>query len=130
MATLNLTATEFADIGMIWLFDQVMNPEQIQNNDMKEFIERYGIKIKTPLMKYYLDSGSEPRLKYKRIKGIFDGSDKSVQQIRIGPDEQIKKIKKRKEGIIKKVLKKVLAKEHLTIEDEQILKEIRDVDLQ
>jgi len=48
MATLNLTASEFSDIGMIWLFDQVMNPEQIQNAAMKESIEKHSSKIKTP----------------------------------------------------------------------------------
>ena len=127
MATLNLTRSEFADIAMIWLFDQVMNPEQVQNNEtMKEFIEDHRSKIKSPLIKYYLDTNTEQRIGYKRIKGIFDGSDKSVQQIRIGPDEKIKEIRKGKEGIIRKVLKKVLAREQLTIEDEQILKEIRD----
>ena len=30
MATLNLTAKEFGDIAMIWLFDQIMNPEQVK----------------------------------------------------------------------------------------------------
>jgi hypothetical protein len=124
MATLNLTNNEFADIGMIWLFDQVMNSDQVQNEQFKEFLEKHSNKLKTPLIKYYLDSNSETRLRYKRIKGIFDGSSKSIQQIRIGPDEKIKQMKKNKEGIIKKVLKKVFAKEQLTLEDEQILKEI------
>lgn len=123
MATLNLTASEFSDIGMIWLFDQVMNPDQIQNDAMKEFIQKHSSKIKTPLMKYYLDSTGETRINYKRIKGVFDGSNQAVQQIRIGPDEKIEKIKKGKEGIIKKVIKKILAKEQLTIEDELILKD-------
>jgi hypothetical protein len=121
MATLNLTTTEFADIGMIWLFDQVMNPEQVKSKDLKEFIKANGSKLKTPLMKYYLDTGSEPRVKYKRIKGVFDGSDKSIQQIRIGPDEQIDKVKKEK-GIVKKILKKIIAKEQLNLKDTIIIK--------
>jgi len=122
MATLNLTAKEFSDLSMIWLFDQIMNPEQIQNKNMKEFVDRQGTKIKTPLMKYYLDSTTEDRVRYKRIKGVFDGSDKSIQQIRIGPDESIKKAKKSKEGITKKIIKKILAKEELTLEDMEVLK--------
>lgn len=124
MATLNLTAKEFGDIALIWLFDQVMNPEQIENENLKEFIQDHRSKIRTPLTKYYLDSGSENRLKYKRIKGVFDGSDKSIQQIRIGPDDKIKKVKKGKEGLIKKVLKKVILKQDLSIEDEMFLKEL------
>lgn len=127
MATLNLTASEFADIGMIWLFDQVMNPEQIQNDDFNDFIQKHSSKIKTPLMKYYLDSTGETRINYKRIKGVFNGSNPAIQQIRIGPDDKIKTIKKSKEGIMKKVLKKIIAKEHLTIEDEKVLKEIDEL---
>jgi hypothetical protein len=126
MATLNLTAKEFSDIAMIWLFDQVMNPEQIQNEAFKDFVQKHSSKIKTPLMKYYLDSRGETRINYKRIKGVFSGDNKAIQQIRIGPDEKIEQIKKGKEGIIKKVLKKVLLKQSLSIEDEQVLKEMRD----
>ena len=128
MATLNLTSSEFGDIAMIWLFDQVMNPEQVQNENLKEFIDNHRSKIRTPLMKYYLDSDSEKRLKYKRIKGIFDGSASAIQQIRIGPDEEINKLKDKKDGLVKKVIKKVLLKQSLSIEDEQMLKEIIDND--
>lgn len=124
MATLNLTSKEFANIGLIWLFDQVMNPENIQNKNFKEFIDKHSSKIKTPLMKFYLDSDTEERLKYKRIRGVFDGSDKAIQQIRIGPDEEIKKIKKGKQGIVKKIIKKIVAKEELTLEDENLLREM------
>lgn len=128
MATLNLTTNEFADIGMIWLFDQVMNPENVKNDDLKKFIDKHGSKIKTPLMKYYLDSSSEQRLRYKRIKGVFSGEDKSVQQIRIGPEDKIKKVKGKKKGIIRKVISKILAKEDLNIDDEQILQEMEYYD--
>ena len=131
MATLNLNTEEFGHIGMIWLFDQVMNPDQIQGKQLKDFVRKHGSKIKTPLMKYYLDTTSEPRVQYKRIKGVFDGSDQSVQQIRIGPDDKkIEKEKKEKKGIgnkIKKVLKKVLTREQLTLEDINILKEYQNV---
>jgi len=129
MATLNLTAKEFGDIAMIWLFDQIMNPEQVKNETLKEFIDDHRSKIRTPLMKYYLDSSTEQRRKYKRIKGVFDGSDKAIQQIRIGPDEIINKIKKGKEGLVKKLIKKVILKQDLSIEDETFLKELINEDL-
>lgn len=125
MATLNLDTNEFADIAIIWLFDQIMNPEQVQSEKLLNFIEDHRSKIRTPLMKYYLDSGSEARIRYKRIKGVFDGSDDSIQQIRIGPSEKIEKENK-KEGIVKKIIKKILAKEELTLEDVKILKEINE----
>ena len=90
MATLNLTVNEFANIAIIWLFDHIMNPNQIENKNLQEFLLKHSSKIKIPLMKYYLDSSSKDRLRYKMIKGIFDGSDKSIQQIKIGPTEKIK----------------------------------------
>lgn len=130
MATLNLTTSEFADIAIIWLFDQIMNPDQVNNENLKDFIDSHRSKLKAPLIAYYLDSDGKARFNYKRIKGVFDGSDKSIQQIRVGPDEQIDKIKQGKEGLVKKIIKKILTKEELTIEDEQFLKEINDVDLE
>lgn len=126
MATLNLTSSEFADIAIVYLFDQVMNPEQVDNKRLKKFIQDHRSKLKTPLLKYYLDSDSEVRLRYRRIGGIFDGSDKSIQQIRIGPTEKINK-KENKKGIVKKILNKVLKKEELSIEEINMLKEIEDV---
>jgi len=128
MATLNLTTSEFADIITIFLFDSVMNPEQINNERFKEFINYNKSKIQASLIKYYLDSDSEKRLQYKRINGIFKGKDNSIQQIRIGPDKDIKDIEKKKDSIIKKVIKKIIKKESLTIEDENILREIVNED--
>jgi len=128
MATLNVTTSEFADIAMIWLFDQVMNPEQVKNPRLQEFIKDHKGKIKSPLMAYYFDTDTSSRFDYRRIGGIFEGKSGSVQQIRIYPDDTEKEKKKNKEGILKKVAKKVinkvLAKEELTLEDMQMLKEI------
>lgn len=132
MATLNLDTKEFADIAMIWLFDQIVNPEQVTNERLYEFIDRRGSKLKSTLMKYYLDTDTETRLRYRRISSVFDGSDKGIQQIRISPDLESKE-KDKKEGklkkLAKKVIKKVLAKEELTQEDVKILMEINNVDL-
>lgn len=134
MSTLNLTSDEFADIAMVYLFDQVMNTEQVNNERLKEFIDKHRSKLKTPLLKYYLDSDSKIRLKYRRIGGIFDGSDKAIQQIRIGPSDKINQLQKgnKKEGrikkAVKKVIKKVLAKEEISLNEINILKGIEDVD--
>ena len=124
-----LNSSGFADLAMIWLFDQIMNPEQIKNPRFREFIKGNRSKIKAGAMKYYLDSDTTKRLNYKRISGIFKGTDKAIQQIRIGPDDEIEKLKDTKDGVVKKVIKKLLKRESLTLEDEQILKEIIDNDI-
>jgi hypothetical protein len=130
MATVNVTATEFADLAMIWLFDQVMNPDQVKNERLKEFIKENKNKMKSSLMAYYFDTPYDTRNDYRRIEGIFERSTQNFQQIKIYPDKNIKDKKKKKEGILKtaakKVIKKMLAKEELTLEDMQILKEIEN----
>ena len=131
MATLNLTVNEFADVAMIWLFDQVMNEEQVTSKNMQEFIRDHKGKVKAPLMAYYFDTSMESRYNYRRISGVFDGTDNGVQQIRISPNKKGKE-KVEKEGklkkLAKKIIKKVLKKEELSLEDYQILKEITDGD--
>lgn len=104
-----------------------MNKKQLKNDLMRDFISKHSSKIKTPLMKIYLDSNSEDRIRYKRIKGIFDGSSNSIQQIRIGPTEKIKGAEV-KQGVVKKILKKVLKKEELLPKEKSLLKEMEDVD--
>lgn len=122
MAILNLTKDEFADIAIIWLFDQVINPNQINNERFKEFLFKEKTKMKSDLLAYYFDSPPMMKAKYKRIKGIFDGSNDSVQQIRIVPSEETEK-EKSKEGIVKKALKKILHKEEIELKDLKIINE-------
>ena len=129
MASLNLQVDEFSDLMMIWLFDQVLNPENIQNEDFKEFIEKHSSKLKSPLMKYYLDTRGETRVNYKRIKGVFDGSDKNIQQIRIFPNEKAEEPKETKSGIVKKIIKKLIKKEEISNKEKQLLKEIIENDI-
>lgn len=118
MTTLNLTDKEFADIAMIWLFDNVMNPEQSENKEFTEFLEKHSSKLKAPLMMYYLDADKKMRERYKRIKGVFDGTDKTnVHQIRIAPSNKTLKNAEKKDGIVKKILKKLVMKEEIKIDD-------------
>jgi len=128
MATLHLTTSEFFDIVMIYLFDQYMNPEQVKDNEhASEFIEKTSGRLKQALMKYYLDSETKNRFRYKRLKGIFDGSDKQINQIRIRPSDKSEEEAEEKESKIKKLAKKVigkiLKKEEITKEDINILNE-------
>lgn len=122
MATLNINISEFEVLILTFLLDAVMNSEQIESDILKKFVKENGSKIRTQLTKAYLDSDSENRFKYKRIRGVFDGSDKSIQQIRITPDK-VGEIENKKDGMIKKILKKVLKKEELSINDINMIKE-------
>jgi hypothetical protein len=128
MATLNLTTSEFFDIVMIYLFDQYMNPDQVKDNKQaSDYIEKTKGRLKPGLMKYYLDSETKNRFRYKRIKGVFDGSDNQVNQIRIRPDESDEEEEEKEEGKIKKlakkVIKKLINKEEITKDDINILNE-------
>jgi hypothetical protein len=132
MAKLNLTTNQFSDVAMIWLFDQVMNPEQITNERLKEWVDENRGRLKSPLMAYYFDSPPTMRQKYRWIGGAFDGTDKSAQDIRIYPNEKEKEKNKKKDGILKKIVKKVikkalLKKEGYSNEELQMLKEVHDV---
>lgn len=129
MASLNLEVDEFSDLMMIWLFDQILNPENVQNKDFREFIEKHSSKLKSPLMKYYLDTRGETRVNYKRIKGVFDGSDRNIQQIRIFPNEEVEEPKKSKKSIVKKIIKKLITKEDISSKEMNLLKETIENDL-
>lgn len=132
MATLNIDTKEFADLVMIWLFDQVVNPEQVTSENLLHFLEKHGTKLKSSLMKYYFDTDPQTRMKYRRISGVFNATNKDIQSIRISPDLESRE-KDKKEGKLKKlakaVIKKILTKEELTKEDMDLLIEIEDIEL-
>lgn len=124
MALLNLKPESFEELVGIFLFDMTMNQDQIKNKNFKDFIDENGSKIKPSLIKFYLDSNSDSRLNYKRIKGIFDGSSDIMQQIKItSSKEEDNKKDKKKGGLVKKIIKKILKKESLNIKEEKILLE-------
>ena len=130
MATLNLNNKEFANLVIIFLLDSITNPEQATSENLLNFLNKHGSTIKPALLKQYLNMDSEIRLKYRRISGVFSGADKSIQQIRISPELESEKPEK-KEGkikkIVKKVAKKLLTKEELTQEDIEILMEANNI---
>jgi hypothetical protein len=125
MSTLNLNVSEFENLILIFLMDETLNPERIKNDIMKDFINDKGSIIKSSLIKAYLDSDTEIRLKYKYIKGVFEGKSTSVQEIRI---KNGKEKEEKKPGLIKKVINKVLRKEELSIEDMEVLNEIIELE--
>jgi len=124
MATLNLTTEEFADIVMLFLADKAVNPDKVAGNEkFNEFFNRQGSKIKAPLMKYYLDTDSQRRIEYKRIKKAFSGQDNNIHQIRFWASKDRKEKEVKKDGIVKKLIKKLLLKQGLEHEEENQLRE-------
>ena len=129
MANINITPDKFADIALMFLSDKIINPEIAKGNkNFDDFISENGTRIKAALLKYYLDTSSRQRVQYKRIRGIFDGTDKSRHQIRIVPSgkEKEEEEEEKESGVvskIKKIMKKVLLKQSLDMEEENILNE-------
>ncbi len=122
----------------MFLYDKILHPKEVvpENERFNNFTKDISGKgIKAPLTQYYMKSGSEARLNYRRIKDIFDGTTDSIQQIRIGPEKEVKgkeDAKKDKEGIGKKlakfgkrVLKKLIAQgpESLSADERLLLVE-------
>jgi len=114
MATINLTPKQFGDLTVSFLLDKILHPDEVVSGDEEfdKFIDSIKSKgAKTALTQYYVQMDSQSRLNYKRIKDVFDGSDNSIQQIKVMPEKKIpKKDKKDKEGFLKKVGKKILKK--------------------
>ena len=114
MATINVTPKQFGDLTVSFLLDKILHPDEVAtgNKEFDKFIESIkGKGAKSALTQHYVQMDSKSRLNYKRIKDVFDGSDNSIQQIKVMPEKKIpKKDKKEKEGFLKKVGKAVLKK--------------------
>lgn len=114
MATINLTPKQFGDFTVSFLLDKILHPDEVVpgDEDFDKFIDSIKSKgAKSALTQYYVQMDSQSRLNYKRVKDVFDGSDNSIQQIKVMPEKKIpKKGKKEKEGFLKKVGKAVLKK--------------------
>ena len=114
MATINLTPKQFGDLTVSFLLDKILHPDEVVpgDKDFNKFINDIkGKGAKSALTQHYVRMDSQSRLDYKRIKDIFDGSNDSVQTIKILPEKDVKKkSKKEKEGFLKKVGKKILKK--------------------
>ena len=114
MATVNLTPKQFGDLVVSFLLDKILHPEEVVpgDEDFDKFIESIkGKGAKSALTQHYVQMDSQSRLNYKRIKDIFDGTDNTIQNIKVMPEKKLpKKSKKEKEGFLKKVGKEVLKK--------------------
>lgn len=125
---LNLTPQEFADFVMIFLMDKIVNKNEVVtgNPRFENFIEKAGSVIKPTLVKQYLDMDSITRVNYKRIKDVLEGANKT-HRIRIVPsDEEEIKVQKKKDGILKKVIKKIISGDEIYSQEKQMLNEFME----
>ena len=102
MATINLTPKQFGDLTVSFLLDKILHPDEVVSGDEEfdKFIDSIKSKgAKTALTQYYVQMDSQSRLNYKRIKDVFDGSDNSIQQIKVMPERKYRrKVKKKKKA--------------------------------
>jgi len=133
MAKINITANEFPDIVVSFLFDKILHTDEIipGNKSFNELMEVMELKgMKPILMKYYLNMDANQRVKYKRIKDIFDMTTNSISVINISPSEKEIEVKKKKGTIITKIIKKLLgagkvSKSEMDLLNEYIKEEIK-----
>ena len=121
MAKIIVTHNKFADIVIAFLLDKMLHPDDVipDSELFNEFAEKIkGKGLKSLLMQYYFNMDAIDRVKYKKIKDIFDGTSTDMSVINIIYEKVDKKEKeKEKDGIIKKVIKKLLKREDISSED-------------
>lgn len=124
MAKVNVTPNEFADLVVIFLFDKFLHPNEIvsDNKLFNELIDNMrGKGMKPLLMNYYMDLDANMRVKYKRIKDVLDGTSSESSVINILPEKVGREREKKKVGSIRKIVKKLMKKEEISMEEENLL---------
>lgn len=100
MSQIHVDPEEFADMVMYFLLESIREELLEDNPRYKEFINHLNKKgLKTQLINHFLHMDSNTRVKYKRIKDVFDGGD----AVRINIEKQKKT--KTKDGVISKTIK-------------------------
>ena len=126
MAKINITANEFPNFVVSFLFDKILHPEEIVpgNKEFNKFMEVMAFKgMKPILMKYYLDMDANERLKYKRIKDIFDMTANTSSVINISPSEKEIEVKKKKGKMVTKIIRKLIGASKVSKKEINILNE-------
>ena len=80
MPKINVTPKEFADFSLIFLLNKILKPDEVVDGyeEFDEFGDTLTKKgMRSILLKYYLGLESNMRVKYKRIKDVFEGDDGS-----------------------------------------------------
>ena len=137
MSKVNVTNKTYPNIAVIaYLFDKLLHPEEISvgNELFDKFADQLKRKGFLPLIRdYYLSMDAQDRIKYKYIKDAFEGFTTSNAVINIVPEKFEKepetpkeKIKKQKGGIIKRMLKKLIASKEIDQKDYDYIIEIME----
>jgi len=109
MAKLDLTPEQFGDYIAALMLDKMINMDDVMSNN-EEFTELMkdfkGMGGKSKLLKMYLEMPSEMRMKYKWTRKTLTGDSNAIQTIRIMPEEK-KKEDPKKEGLIRKAIRKI-----------------------
>lgn len=127
MAKINLDMSSFGDIIISVLFDKVTHLDKIYNdseafNDLAKELRGRG--FKTSFLQYWLESDSESRVKYKRIKRALESNKQVLLYIKPSKDtpeeEEEKSIIKR----VGKILNKLRLKENLTEDEKEFARKV------
>ena len=112
MPKINVTSDTFPNIVMAYLYDKFIHPDEVSkgNELFNETIDKIKKKGSLPLLRdYYLKMDANDRMKYKLIKDAFEEVTTSNAVIQVLPKKFEKKPEgKRKEGFIKKTIKKII----------------------
>lgn len=131
MSKINVTNKTYPNIVIAYLFDKLLHPEEVSVGN--ELFDKFVIQLKKkgflPIIRdYYLNMDSQDRLKYKLIKDGFEAITTSNTVIQIVPEKFEKKpetpaqkIKKQKGGVIRRMLKKLVASNELSKEEAEYL---------
>jgi hypothetical protein len=126
MASLKLTTEEFADIVIAFLMDRIANPEVAAGNErFNNLMEVAKKSIRHSVLSSYLDMPPKQRVRYKKIQDVFRGGN-NAHRIVIGPSDEVKDIEttpKKKDSILKKVIKKIMDDDSYDLREKEILKE-------
>ncbi len=127
MSKINVTNKTYPNIVISYLFDKLLHPDEVSVGN--ELFDKFAGQLKKkgflPIIRdYYLNMDSQDRLKYKLIKDAFEAITTSNAVIQIVPEKFEKepetpahKIKKQKGGVIRRMLKKLVASKEISKTD-------------
>lgn len=137
---IEVSRATFADIIVGFLYEKLVKgekliPENKRFTELMELVDQKG--LRAYFMKYYLTLDGNTKIHFKRfIKPIKKGSGKSVLEIQKPEElESDKKNKKKRDGITKKIFRKIIGNEAITrkelgfLAEEILLKDEEDEDV-
>lgn len=127
MSKINVTNKTYPNIVIAYLFDKLLHSEEVSVGN--ELFDKFALQLKQkgflPIIRdYYLNMDSQDRLKYKLIKDGFEAITTGNTVINIVPEKFEKKpetpaqkIRKQKGGVIRRMLKKLVASKEISKTD-------------